>query len=130
MKLENHLKGSETILIVEDEAGVRSTIKRFLSRYGYTVLEAKDGEEAIGLFEKSPSDIRLLLADVVLPRTSGRRIAEILRKKRPDLKILFMSGYTEESLDARNARMEDSDFIQKPFSLIDLVRRIRELFDD
>jgi len=129
MRHENHMRGTETILIVEDEAGVRNTIKRFLSRYGYRVIEAKDSEEAIELFEEYCGEIRLLLTDVILPRTSGINLMKTLKKTRPDLKILFMSGYTEESLTAREADIEELDFIQKPFSLIELVRRIRGLFD-
>src|SRR5438552_6113255 len=90
--------GSETVLVVEDVAAVRAVAREMLERHGYTVLEAPDGETALRLAGQHPGVIRLLLADVVLPDVSGRQLADQLLELRPDMKVLFTSGYTDDAI--------------------------------
>jgi len=115
--------GSETILLVEDESMVRSLVRRTLTLRGYAVFEAASGEEAMAQFGNAPDRIDLLLTDVVMPGINGRVLAERLTAQRPDLKVVFMSGYTEDTvLEAR----DQVHFLQKPFTpdaLRTIVRR-------
>jgi len=126
----SHLpRGNETLLVAEDEMSVRSAAVRILRGLGYTILEAGDGEEALRLVQNNPSKIHLLLTDVVMPMTNGKELADRLRAMRPGLKILFMSGYTDNTIMGNGAITEGTDFIQKPFSEVSLAQKIRELLD-
>jgi two-component system cell cycle sensor histidine kinase/response regulator CckA len=121
--------GTETILLVEDDEAVRLPLKRALTRLGYTVMEATDGQDALALLEKTGRPVDLLLTDVVMPGMSGRELAAKLRERDPDLRVFFMSGYSEDAVASHGAMAERAIFIAKPFAINVLVRKIRELFD-
>ena len=123
------VKGTETVLVIEDEAGVRALAMRILQIYGYNVLESANAEEALQVSERFKQQIDLLLTDVILPKMGGRQIAERLAILRPEMKILFMSGYTDDEV-LRNGVLEASSaFLQKPFTPSCLVRKVREVLD-
>jgi len=124
-----NVRGTETVLVVEDEHGVRSLTCRVLQTYGYTVLEAENGGEALLIAEQHPSPIHLLLTDVVLPRMSGRKLAERLVRDQPDLRVLYMSGYTDGSIVDHGALDPGTAFIQKPFTPDSLTQKLREVLD-
>jgi two-component system, cell cycle sensor histidine kinase and response regulator CckA len=124
------LKGDETILAVEDEIEVRKLVAQILMGQGYRVIEASDGEEAIkAARENSGNKIHLLLTDVVMPGMSGRELAEILVPQHPGLKILYMSGYTDNAIVNHGVLDEGVNYIQKPFTLDALARKVREVLD-
>jgi two-component system, cell cycle sensor histidine kinase and response regulator CckA len=112
---------------VEDETAVRQLAVRTLKRRGYLTLVAKDGEEALRASEQHRGPIHLLLTDVVLPRTSGPRLAAILLAARPELRVLFMSGFTEDAIVNHGMLDPDTEFMQKPFSPPALALRVQEV---
>jgi len=123
--------GTETILLVEDEASVRELAARALREYGYTVLEAANGEKALRLVEGQPElEIDLLLTDVVMPLLGGQRLARQLNATRPALKVLFMSGYTDNAILNHNLLESDIAFLQKPFLPAALACKVRDVLDD
>jgi len=121
--------GSETILLVEDDDVVRKLAQEILEAAGYDVLVADQGEEAIRLVVEHSQEIHLLLSDVVMPGASGKEIADRLIPLRPEMKVLFMSGYTDEAIVHHGVLDSGVKFIQKPFSPAALVRKIREVLD-
>ena len=121
--------GSETILLAEDEDGVRAMAAQALRACGYTVLEARDGADAIGVSQQYHGTIHLLLTDVVMPRVSGRQLADWLRPHRPEMKILFMSGYADDAVFRHGVLKAETNFLQKPFSAAKLSTFVRELLD-
>ncbi len=121
--------GDETILLVEDDDEVRDLARQVLQGLGYTLLEAAGGQEALRLAAGHPGPIHLLLADVVMPGMSGMALAEQLVGSRPDLKVLFMSGYIDEAIAHHGVLEPGIPFIQKPFSPIALARKVREVLD-
>jgi hypothetical protein len=121
------LKGSETILLVEDDEQVRAVACSILRRHGYRVLEASNGGEALLACEQHTATIHLLLSDVILPKISGRQIAERLAPLRPDMKVLFMSGYTDEAILQREVLDSDVAYLQKPITPEKLTRAVREV---
>ena len=122
-------KGSETILLVEDEVLVRSLVSKFLHSQGYRVLSAARGSDAIQLAAEHGPRIDLLLSDVILPNMNGRQIYERLAGTMPTLRVLFMSGYTENIIAPHGVLEEGFFFVQKPFSLKELARKVREALD-
>jgi two-component system, cell cycle sensor histidine kinase and response regulator CckA len=118
-------RGAETILLVEDEAMVRSTLKRFLTKQGYQIIEAVNGEDGVARFRENAAIIDMLFTDVVMPNKNGWQLYEQLRALRPDLRVLFMSGYTEH----QGILHAGVNFISKPCHLAELARRIREILD-
>jgi CheY-like chemotaxis protein len=122
--------GTETLLLVEDEAAVRSSARRLLERQGYTVLEARHGADALRLVEESGRPIDLVVTDLVMPEMGGKELAERLRVHRPGLKILFMSGYTEKAITADGVMPPKTGFVETPFTVEQLMRRLRELLDE
>jgi PAS domain S-box-containing protein len=121
--------GSETILLVEDEDVVRGLTREILEQAGYKVIEAAQGEKAVQLFSEAAREIDLLLTDVVMPGVSGKELANRVTRLRPDLKVLFMSGYTDEAIVHHGVLDSDVQFIQKPFSPASLARKVREVLD-
>jgi PAS domain S-box-containing protein len=119
-------RGRETVLLVEDEAQVRGAVEGMLTRAGYRVLTAANGEEALRLGALHADEIQLLITDVVMPRMSGHTLADVMRQRRPSLRVLFMSGYDEASV-AHGAG--DAHFIGKPMSSEALLARVRDVLE-
>jgi CheY-like chemotaxis protein len=122
-------KGSETVLLVEDENAVRSLTGRILRGCGYTVLEAANAADGVSLCEKYAEAIHLLVSDVVMPGLGGRELAERLRRLRPAMKVLFMSGYTDDTVVRLGVREAEVNFLQKPFVPVELTRKVRKVLD-
>lgn len=122
-------KGTETILLVEDEEGIRVLTNEFLSAQGYTVLHAMDGNEALRIAEGHEDLIHLLVTDVVMPNLGGKELAHRLRKVRPEMKVLFMSGYPEHPALSNEASDQPEIILQKPFLLDVLGHRVRSVLD-
>ncbi len=123
-------QGMETIPLVEDETMVRELAARVLHQQGYTVLEVANGPEALQLVRGNDHKIDLLLTDVIMPQMNGQMLAEKLKTLRPEIKVLFASGYTHNSIMRRGVLEPGVRFIQKPFSPLDLTRKVREVLDD
>jgi two-component system cell cycle sensor histidine kinase/response regulator CckA len=118
--------GTETVLLVEDEDAVRSLSRRILQARGYTVIEARDGQEGLSLAQQFSGQIHLLITDVIMPHMNGPQLADRLVPLRPKMKTLFMSGYTDEALEFEAHR----SFLQKPFTPAGLARKVREVLDE
>jgi hypothetical protein len=116
----------ETILLVEDEAGIRALVRKILRREHYNVLEAGSADEALAMAASAPGRIDLLVTDVRLPAASGRELAERIRETRDDLKVLYISGYTDDDAVRSGAIPPGSKFLQKPFTLGALVSKVKE----
>jgi len=123
------MRGTETILVAEDEDSVRAVVTATLASRGYNVLAAVDGETALVLAQQYPHRIDLLLTDVVMPGINGRELAETMSRERPDVRVLYASGYTDDESLLQGIRTDELSFLQKPFSPADLVRRVRGLLD-
>ena len=121
--------GIETVLLVEDEEVVREMAMEILRECGYHVLQAEDGANALQLARQYPGEIHLMLTDVVMPRMSGRELAEQLTPLRPDIRVLYMSGYTDDAIVHHGVLDEGTAFIGKPFSMQALARKVRETLD-
>ena len=121
--------GTETILFVEDEESVRELVSEYLLARGYRVLEASDGLQALDLAEKHKGAIQLLITDVVMPRLSGRELATRLAAKRPGMKVLYISGYTDDSIFRHGVLEGGMAFLQKPFNLKSIAQKVREVLD-
>jgi len=126
---ENTPFGNETILLVEDEDSVRDFARQTLETCGYKVIEARNGEEALSIYEESDSKIDLLITDVVMPKMGGRRLAEKITRMNPQIPQLFMSGYTDDTIIRQGMITEDMTYIQKPFTFEKLAHKVRELLD-
>jgi len=121
--------GSETVLVVEDDEAVRRLVHRILEPAGYQVLSAPNGPAAQALCEQRPGLVNLLLVDVVLPVMDGAAVAEALSRQRPGLRVLFMSGYIDDTVIRHNLPEGGRELIHKPFSAGDLLHKIREMLD-
>ncbi|GAC1682463.1 MAG: hypothetical protein NVS9B3_00070 [Gemmatimonadaceae bacterium] len=126
---EEQDRGSETILVAEDDDAIRPLMRRLLERRGYRVLEARHGVQALELAERQQSAIDLLVTDVVMPELGGRELAENLVRATPDLRVLFMSGYTDDVVLRRGLVDVRVPFLQKPFSSSAFARKVREVLD-
>jgi PAS domain S-box-containing protein len=120
-------RGSETILLVEDEKGVRELAREYLASSGYTVIEAENGHTALELAAMHVGPIHLLLTDVVMPGISGRELAERVSQIRPGIKIIYMSGYTDQAVVHHGILRNDAVLLQKPFTLMTLAGKLREM---
>ncbi len=129
MPVEEPLEGCETLLLVEDEEAVRRSASEFLTLNRYKVLEAKDGKDAIRVAKQYSDRIHLMVTDVVMPRMSGGQLAEQLAADRPAMKVLFISGYAEDTILRHGVIDLRHRFLQKPFTLRTLARKIREVLD-
>jgi two-component system cell cycle sensor histidine kinase/response regulator CckA len=125
--LESELRGNETILVAEDEDGVRELLRKILIEHGHTVLEARHGKDALLLESRYERPIHLLVTDVVMPEMSGGELVERLTQRRPDIRVLYISGYTDDEVVRRGIRRTAGAFIQKPFTATDLMRKVREV---
>ncbi|MGQ0641212.1 MAG: PAS domain S-box protein [Gemmatimonadaceae bacterium] len=123
------LTGTETVLVVEDAAPVRAIIQQVLRRHGYNVLEAVDGENALQIGADHDGPIHLLLTDVVMPRMGGRALAEHFGRLRPDTRVLFVSGYTDDAIVQHGVLEPGVNYLEKPFTPDDLARKVRHLLD-
>jgi two-component system cell cycle sensor histidine kinase/response regulator CckA len=121
--------GTETILLAEDEDGVRALVGQVLRSKGYTILEATNGEDALRLSEENQGPVDLLLTDVVMPHVGGRALAEAVAARYPDAKVLYMSGYTDDAVLRNGVLQSENEFLQKPFNADDLLYKVRELLD-
>jgi signal transduction histidine kinase/CheY-like chemotaxis protein len=122
-------RGSEVVLLVEDEDAVRSLVRGLLRSRGYTVLEASNAAEAVRISNDFVGPIHILLTDVVMPEVSGRELADQLRQLRPEMRLLYMSGYTEDTIVHHGVLTSDVGFLQKPFTPDLLLRKVREMLD-
>jgi CheY-like chemotaxis protein len=122
-------QGCETVLVVEDEPQVRSLMRLMLRRAGYTVLVAKDGAQAVELVAQHGPALDLLITDVVMPGMSGRQVADTVRATYPSLPVLFISGYTDDAMVRHGIAEADTPFLQKPFTMSDLTRKVRKVLD-
>jgi CheY-like chemotaxis protein len=118
----------ETILVVEDGDAVRNLVCLMLVQNGYGVLEARDGRDALRVCEMHPEPIQLVLTDLVMPNMKGADLAERLRRARPGLRVLLMSGYTDEPVVQRLCR-DSVAFLPKPFTSVELVNKVRQVLD-
>jgi CheY-like chemotaxis protein len=122
-------RGNETVLLVEDEPEVRDLAREILEGSGYTVLQACDAQDAVFMAERHGGPIHLLLTDVIMPRQSGRALVERLRPLRPEMQVLYMSGYTNEAIVRHGVLDPDTRFIQKPFTPAALGDKVRAALD-
>jgi len=127
--LDEVFQGKETILLIEDEETLRKLARQTLTLYGYKVLEASNGEAAVSLCEEHTEPIDLVLTDVIMPGLSGREVAHQLLELRPEVRVLFMSGYTDDAIVHQGVLDEAANFIQKPFAPDALARKVREVLD-
>jgi CheY-like chemotaxis protein len=121
--------GSETILLVEDEEALRHLIRAILEAGGYRVLPGGSPEEAVATAETHSGPLHLLLTDVVMPRMSGRQVADRVKASRPAVRVMYMSGYTDEAISHHGALEPGTHFMQKPFTADALLRKVREVLD-
>jgi len=122
-------RGSETVLLVEDDPMFLELLGEVLESNGYTVLSAGDPAEAIEICERAPNPVDLLVSDMVMPGMSGSELARRLLERHPEMRVLLMSGYTDEALEDRGVLDDDRSFLQKPFGTKDFIRIVREILD-
>jgi len=122
-------RGTETVLVVEDAAAVRAVTRQVLARQGYVVLEAPHGGAALDIAAQHHGPIHLLVTDVVMPGLSGRQLADQLARVRPDTKVLYVSGYTDDAVVRHGVLEAGIAYLQKPFTTDSLARKVREVLD-
>jgi two-component system, cell cycle sensor histidine kinase and response regulator CckA len=128
-RLEKIPSGPETVLLIEDEAAVRLLTADVLRKLGYHVLEAADGEEAIRVAEKTTRPIDLVISDVVMPHLGGRQASERIRELQPNVRVLFVSGYTDDAIVRHGVLQAETPFLHKPFTPPMLAKKVREVLD-
>jgi CheY-like chemotaxis protein len=115
------------VLVVEDEAGLRRLVVRTLSRHGYKVLEASSGLEGLDVAQQAGDELRLVISDVVMPKMSGPEMVRKLREIRPDLKVMYTSGYAGDAMARKGLIEANAPVLDKPFTAFDLLDKVREL---
>jgi CheY-like chemotaxis protein len=123
------LKGEENVIVIEDDDAVRELTESFLLHYGYKVLTASSGEEALNICQSFKNNIQLAVVDVVMPGISGKQLSDEILKIYPEIKILFISGYTDESIVQHGILDSQVEFLQKPFSVESLGKKVRQVLD-
>jgi CheY-like chemotaxis protein len=123
------LSGTETILLAEDDEMLRPLAKGLLDKLGYTVLEAENADQALGVAGAHAGPIHLLVSDVVMPGASGRELARRLAETRPATRVLYVSGYTDDAIVHHGMLEPGLHFLQKPFTPAALARKVREVLD-
>ena len=126
----DQIGGTETILIVEDEYVLRRLLKRILETLGYSVLVAEHGNDALLAAENHPGTINLIITDVMMPEMGGHELVKRLSPLRPEMSVLYMSGYDQEVIIDQGLADIDSQFLVKPFLAVDIARKIREILDN
>jgi CheY-like chemotaxis protein len=121
-------RGKETLLLVEDETAVRESVRRLLEGHGYTVIEAQNGLDALQLFDSNPRGIDLVLTDITMPGMGGYELVEQLRTRHPELRVVFMSGYSERAITDETTPAQ-TGYVEKPFSMDTLMQRLREVLE-
>jgi PAS domain S-box-containing protein len=121
--------GTEKILVAEDSENIRSLLEAVLVKAGYRIILAEDGEEAMRLFRENADEVDLLLLDVIMPKQDGRSVYDAARRLRGDVKAVFMSGYSEDIIHDKGLLKEELDFLQKPVSPSELLRKVRQVLD-
>ena len=127
--LSKEIQGDETILVVEDEEQVRELVVEMLKTYGYRVLDAYNGKKAIEIYNKYNNDIQLILTDVVMPEIDGAELYKRIQSIIPDIKVLYMSGYTDDIIAEHGVLNEGVTFLQKPIMVDVLPAKVREALD-
>jgi two-component system, cell cycle sensor histidine kinase and response regulator CckA len=122
-------KGSETLLLVEDSDPMRALSRSLLESAGYSVIEAPTPAEALEIIRSDPGTISLMITDVVMPGMSGRQLAEQIAPLRPEMQVLYVSGYTDDAVVNHGVLESGMAFLQKPFTREALTRKVRELLD-
>jgi hypothetical protein len=122
--------GNETILLVEDDESVMKVTRTILEGLGYTVIEAANGEQAIERFRENAGGVHLVVSDMIMPGLSGKDVQRELSRIQPDIKILYISGYTADILKQKGMEGERLNFVSKPLQPDDLSRKIREVLDE
>jgi len=123
------VRGTETILLAEDELFLREVTKEMFEEYGYKVIDAVDGEDAMEKFMKNKDDVQLLLLDAIMPKKNGKEVYMEIRKIRPDIKTVFLSGYSADVVQDKGIHEEGLTLISKPISPAELLIKIREVLD-
>jgi CheY-like chemotaxis protein len=123
------LHGTETVLVVEDSSAVRALNKAVLETFGYRVIEALDGSDALTMFRAHQDKIRLVVMDVVMPKINGRQAYEEICRIRPDVKVIFMSGYAADIIKEKGVITDDFNFITKPIKPIEFLEKVRMVLD-
>ena len=121
--------GTETVLVVEDDDAIRSLSRRILEGAGYTVFDAPNPRQAEALFEKRENTFTLLVTDVIMPGSSGPKLFEVLSRMSPGLRVLYVSGYTDDTIVHQGQLDPGVEFLQKPFTSDALTLRVREILD-
>jgi CheY-like chemotaxis protein len=121
--------GTETLLVVEDAPMILRVVRDFLQKLGYRVIGAGDGAEALEVAAKAQLPVDLLVTDVVMPKMGGKELAARLKETHPRVKVLYMSGYAENAIAHQGVLPQGVNFIEKPYSLSDLARRVREVLN-
>jgi two-component system NtrC family sensor kinase len=123
------VKGTETVLVAEDEPGVRSMIELILVKHGYRVILAEDGQDAVEKFQANRDTIQMILMDIIMPRKGGRQAYDEIRQLAPQVKVLFTSGYTADFIKSRGDLDQGMELVMKPVQPMELLRKMRELLD-
>ena len=127
--VQPQVQGTETVLVAEDEPGVRGMVELVLQQYGYTVILAEDGQEAVEKFQAHRGEIKLILMDIIMPRKGGKQAYDEIRLSDPHVKVLFTSGYTADFIKSRGDLDQGMELVMKPVQPLELLRKMRELLD-